>query len=124
MKCKKSSCNGKPILRPLNKVNYFQTIQTLGDSENLITIGSLQPPSINGKNHFVGCSKWQPNEKFQHIYAPIPARVDETTLFQFMNDKSITLDQETELRQYEDSPCFAFRHPRHGKQKKCSQYIY
>lgn len=84
-------------------------------------IDSLQPPSVNGKNHFVGCSKWQPNEKYQHIYAPIPAGVDETTLFQFMNDKAINLDQETEFRHYEESSCFAFRHPRHGKQKKCSQ---
>ena len=92
--------------------------QTLGDSAKLIS-SSAQPPSVNGKNHFVGCSKWQPNEKFQHIYAPIPASVDETILFQFMNDKAIT--QETEFRQYEELPCFAFRHPRHGKQKKCSQ---
>ena len=54
-------------------------------------------------------------------YIPIPASVDETTLFQFMNDKALKFDQETEYRQYEDVPCFTFRHPRHGKQKNCSQ---
>ena len=59
--------------------------------------------------------------KIQHIYAPIPASVDETTLFQFMNDKALKFDQETKYRQYEDVPFFTFRHPRHGKQKNCSQ---
>ena len=54
---------------------------------------------------------------FEHLYAPIPASVNETILFQLVNNDPITSDQ---VGQYE-GPCFSFRHPRHGKQKKCSQ---
>jgi len=72
---------------------------------------------VHGKNYFVGCSKWQQGETFQHLYAPIPAQVDETVLFQLVNNTRIDCD---DVGQYE-LLCSAFRHPRHGKQKKCSQ---
>ena len=76
-----------------------------------------QAPNVHGKSHFIGCTQWRAGENFEHLYAPIPASVNETILFQLMNNDPITSD---EVRQYEGS-CFSFRHPRHGKQKKCSQ---
>jgi hypothetical protein len=48
---------------------------------------------------------------------PIPARVDETILFQLMNNVSLNFGSTEEF----DGPCYTFRHPRHGKLKYCSQ---
>jgi hypothetical protein len=76
-----------------------------------------QPPSAEGKAYFVGCSKWTTGERWEHIYAPIPSAVDEGILFQLMNGQPIT---SPDLIVYEGS-CSTFLHPRHGKQKYCSQ---
>ena len=114
MKCKESSCNGVPILRALKEVIISVAILLLS---NWLIYFLGQAPNIHGKNHFVGCTHWCAGEKFEHLYAPIPTSVNETILFQLINNDPITSN---EVGQYE-GPCFSFRHPRHGKQKKCSQ---
>ena len=78
-----------------------------------------QPPSVEGKAYFVGCTKWAnaERERWEHIYAPIPASVDESILFQLMNGQPIT---SPDLLTY-GRGCATFLHPRHGKQKHCSQ---
>ena len=116
MKCKKSSCNGVPVLRALKEVI------TSSVTDNLLLPNWLihflgQAPNVQGKNYFIGCTRWCAGEKFEHLYAPIPTSVNETILFQLINNDPITSN---DIGQYE-GPCFSFRHPRHGKQKKCSQ---
>ena len=76
-----------------------------------------QPPSTDGKHHFVGCTDWRKAEKWEHLYIPIPSWVDEAILLQLVNNKHIN---SLDLAEYEGG-CSAFVHPRHGKQKYCSQ---
>jgi hypothetical protein len=76
-----------------------------------------QAPNVHRKNYFISCTCWHAGENFEHLYALILASVNEMILFQLMNNVPITSD---EVRQYEES-CFLFHHPRHSKQKKCSQ---
>jgi hypothetical protein len=103
-----------PVLRALKEVFLSQCLSIINQINNYFL---EQAPNVHGKNYFIGCTQWRAGENFQHLYAPIPASVNETILFQLMNNDPITSD---EVRQYEGS-CFSFRHPRHGKQKKCSQ---
>ncbi|KAG6848485.1 hypothetical protein H0H93_016592 [Arthromyces matolae] len=92
MKCKNSQCVGMAILKPLSN-----------------------PPSPDGKKYFVGCSKWERGSKFDHLYAPIPAGVDEDILFQLMNGQPV---ESLDLQLFE-AGCSTLLHPRHGKQKHC-----
>ncbi|KAG6818394.1 hypothetical protein H0H93_005275 [Arthromyces matolae] len=96
MKCKKNAldaqCVGTAVLKPLSN-----------------------PPSPDGKKYFVGCSKWERGSKFEHLYAPIPAGVDEDILFQLMNGQPV---ESPDLQLFE-AGCSTFLHPRHGKQKNC-----
>lgn len=80
-------------------------------------IACFQPPSTDGKDHFVGCSDWNKVEEWEHIYAPIPSFVDEAILFQLMNNQPVN---SLDVDKYEGA-CSTFIHPRHGKQKYCSQ---
>jgi len=115
MKCKKSSCNGVPILHALKEV--FILLAIICYYPTYLMYFLKQAPNVHGKNHFISCTHWRKGEKFEHLYAPILASVNETILFQLVNNDLIT---SAEVGQHE-GPCFSFHHPRHGKQKKCSQ---
>ncbi|GJE97916.1 hypothetical protein PsYK624_141380 [Phanerochaete sordida] len=52
------------------------------------TLKTLRKTSSSGKNHFVGCSKWQPGSKtYDHLYYPIPAKVDEDHFVYMWNNR-------------------------------------
>ena len=70
-----------------------------------------QPPSADGKIHFIGCTDWRKVEEWDHIYAPIPAPIDETILFQLMNNQQVN---SPDIDKYEGG-CLTFIHPQHGK---------
>ncbi|KAJ6542432.1 hypothetical protein B0H10DRAFT_1970499 [Mycena sp. CBHHK59/15] len=69
LKCKKSDCAGKAIIK------Y---------GENIYAQNS-QGPSNDGKLKFVGCSKWKKDELYEHLYSAIPSAVDEEILTRYMN---------------------------------------
>ncbi|KAF7322576.1 hypothetical protein HMN09_00036100 [Mycena chlorophos] len=49
-----------------------------------------------GKVYFVGCSKWTPAERWEHIYHAIPPNVDETTFkYVLENDGKLPADLNT-----------------------------
>ena len=111
MKCKKS-CDGHAVLKPLSNVSL-----TKSSIQDCRLTADTQPPSNEGKAYFVGCSKWEKSERWQHIYAPIPLTVNETILFQLMNGERI---ESPDLAKYEMG-CAMIFHPRHGWQQYCSQ---
>jgi hypothetical protein len=96
----------------LRSVPYSQN----HDVADLSQTYSRQAPSTEGKHYLIGCSGWSKTEKFNHLYLPIPAAVDEHVLRQLMNGATLDIP---EMKTYEDA-CTTFVHPRHGKQKTCS----
>ncbi|KAJ7176036.1 hypothetical protein C8R43DRAFT_1118579 [Mycena crocata] len=93
MKCKKKDCTGRPVLKLLRK----------GESDD-------------GKTQFIGCSKWQKNQEFDHLYAALPSAVDEAILSKYMTGQAVESD---DVDEYDTDSCAHFIHPRHGKQKAC-----
>ena len=56
MKCKKSSCNGVPILRALKAV-IISVVNLLLPTWLIYFLGKA--PYVHGKNHFIGCTCWR-----------------------------------------------------------------
>ncbi|KAJ7783940.1 hypothetical protein DFH07DRAFT_1055048 [Mycena maculata] len=72
-------------------------------------------PSDNGKDMFIGCSRWQKSQEYRHTYFAIPSSVDETVLGRYMAGEPV-VDADSE----DEQPCCSrLMHPRHGKQTKC-----
>jgi len=67
MKCKKSSCDGVPILRALKEV--FILLAIICYYPTYLMYFLKQAPNVHGKNHFIGCTRWRKGEKFEHLYA-------------------------------------------------------
>ncbi|KAJ6449035.1 hypothetical protein DFH09DRAFT_1118706 [Mycena vulgaris] len=65
---------------------------------------------VSGQTLFVGCSKWSRAQKFDHVYWPIPANVDEKVLqFVMENDGLLPMGEITE-----NETCVLTVHPRVG----------
>jgi len=94
------------------KHEFHNNMESLQFDHNI-----FQPPSTEGKMHFIGCSEWLKTEWSEHLYAPIPSIVDETILFQLMNGQCI---ESPDLIRY-GTGCSTFLHHHHRKQKYCSQ---
>ncbi|KAJ7511384.1 hypothetical protein B0H11DRAFT_2387169 [Mycena galericulata] len=45
-----------------------------------ILVRRSKGPSAHGKHFFIGCSKWSPAQRDEHIFWPMPPNVNETTL--------------------------------------------
>ncbi|KAJ6527308.1 hypothetical protein DFH09DRAFT_1414272 [Mycena vulgaris] len=47
-------------------------------------------PSAHGKHFFIGCSKWTPMQRYEHLFWPMPPNVDEAALkFAMEHDGSL-----------------------------------
>ncbi|KAF7295712.1 hypothetical protein MIND_01111600 [Mycena indigotica] len=66
-------------------------------------------PNQLGKIYFIGCSEWHPSQRFEHIYIPIPANINET-MFKFMFDNNGQLP--AGLSVTDSDTCYITAHPR------------
>ncbi|KAJ7091289.1 hypothetical protein C8R43DRAFT_1115101 [Mycena crocata] len=89
--CDLAGCPGKPILK--HRKNG---------------------PSDEGKDMFVGCTKWTRDQQYKHTYFSIPSGVDEEVLARYMAGEAVD-----EADEGHEPSCYRLMHPRHGKQTAC-----
>ncbi|KAJ6629794.1 hypothetical protein B0H10DRAFT_2184143 [Mycena sp. CBHHK59/15] len=71
---------------------------------------SAMGTSLYGKNYFIGCSKWSRDQRFDHIYWPIAANINEVVLkFAMENDGRLPNEAATV-----NETCVLTVHPRVG----------
>ncbi|KAJ7777644.1 hypothetical protein DFH07DRAFT_766394 [Mycena maculata] len=100
----KIQCDGIPIMVPLSRVVIL--VSFLLPTEYKI----IQGPSSHGKKFFIGCSRWSKDERFEHIYWPIAANINEDILRFVMDNNGRVPNAETTVNE----TCVLTVHPRVG----------
>ncbi|KAJ7777669.1 hypothetical protein DFH07DRAFT_936687 [Mycena maculata] len=100
----KIQCDGIPIMVPVSRVVIL--VSFLLPTEYKI----IQGPSSHGKKFFIGCSRWSKDERFEHIYWPIAANINEDILRFVMDNNGRVPNAETTVNE----TCVLTVHPRVG----------